>query len=54
MITKIQPYNINEVQINNEKYKKMKLRQIQRNISNLQLKRDELTKIFERASLLTQ
>jgi transposase len=54
MITKIQPYNINEVQINNEKYKKMKLRQIQRNISNLQLKRDELTKLFERASLLTQ
>lgn len=53
MITKSQPYHISEVQLNNEKYRKIKLRQIQRNISTLQLNRDELTKLFERVSVLT-
>ena len=53
MITKNQPYSISEVQLNKEKYKKIKLRQIQRNISTLQLNHDELTKLFERSSLLT-
>ena len=52
MITKTQPYSKTEVQLNNEKYRKIKLRQVQKNISSLQLNRDELTKLFERASLL--
>ena len=52
MITKTQPYSKTEVQLNNEKYRKIKLRQVQKNISSLQLNREELTKLFERASLL--
>jgi|ERR1700744_491927 len=54
MITKKQSYNTTNVQVNNEKYQKVKLRQIQRSISKLQLNREDLTKLFERASLLTQ
>jgi transposase len=52
MITKTQPYSKTEVQLNNEKYRKIKLRQVQKNISSLQLNREELTKLFERTSLL--
>jgi len=52
MITKTQPYSKTEVQLNNERYRKIKLRQVQKNISSLQLNREELTKLFERTSIL--
>jgi len=52
MITKTQPYSKTEVQLNNEKYRKIKMRQVQKNISSLQLNREELIKLFERTSLL--
>jgi len=52
MITKTQPYSKTEVQLNNERYRKIKLRQVQKNISSLQLNREELTKLFERTLIL--
>ena len=53
MITKTKPYSSSEIQLNDERLKRIKLRQIQRNISKLQLSRDELINLFERASVLT-
>lgn len=53
MIAKTQPYSVSEAQFNNERHKRITLRQIQRNINRLQLNRKELTNLFESVSLLT-
>ena len=52
MITKVQPYKKNEIVMNNERHKATHLKQIESRIGTLQLNRNELTKFFERASLL--
>jgi transposase len=53
MITKLQPYKRNEIIINNEKYKANHLKQIERRIGALRLNGNELKRLFERTSLLT-
>ena len=53
MITKVQPYRKNEIIMHIEKHKANNLKQIERRIGTLQLSRNELARLFEWASLLT-
>jgi len=52
MLTKVQPYNKENKQTNNERHKHIQLRNIERRIGSLQLNQDELKKLFTRTSLL--
>ena len=52
MLTKVQPYNKENKQTNNERHKHLQLRNIERRIGSLQLNQDELKKLFTRTSLL--
>ncbi len=53
MITKVEPYNQEDVQIHNERHKQSLLKNIERRIGTLQLNQEELMKLFTRTSLLT-
>lgn len=53
MITKVEPYNREDVQIHNERHKQSLLKNIERRICSLQLNQEELMKLFTRTSLLT-
>ncbi|MDQ2751746.1 MAG: transposase [Bacteroidota bacterium] len=53
MITKVEPYNREDVQTHNERHKQSLLKNIERRICCLQLNQEELMKLFTRTSLLT-
>jgi transposase len=54
MITKAEPYKPTQVKETTQKTKEAGLRQVQQRLEALHLSQDELTRLFARASLLTQ
>jgi transposase len=52
MVTKAEPYKKNEIRENNEKSRRMGLRQVEKRIQALKLNQGELDKLFSKASFL--
>ncbi|MCC9139037.1 transposase [Pontibacter silvestris] len=52
MVTKAEPYRKNEIKENNEKSRRIGLRQVEKRIQALKLNQSELEKLFSKASFL--